>query len=112
VNYYGAGCYNCGGWNTAAAAATGAMVGMAAGAAIASSNANANTQAAAANAYSAGYAAGTATAAYAIGSMYATLPSGCVANMVNGKGYYTCGGAWFQACYGANGIYYKVIPVP
>ena len=28
VNYYGAGCYNCGGWSTAGAAAAGAAVGV------------------------------------------------------------------------------------
>src|SRR5439155_24861772 len=49
VNVYGAGCYNCGGWNAAGAAAAGVVVGMAAGAAVAS----ANTAAATSNAYSA-----------------------------------------------------------
>ena len=36
VNVYGSGCYNCGGWSTAAAAATGAAVGIIAGSAAAS----------------------------------------------------------------------------
>jgi len=44
VNYYGSGCYNCGGWSTAGAAAAGAAVGMAAGTAAASANTAANAQ--------------------------------------------------------------------
>ena len=70
VNYYGSGCYDCGGWNTAGAAAAGAAVGVVAGAAIGSANANA----AASNAYAAGVAAGSA---YPVGAIYATLPAGC-----------------------------------
>jgi hypothetical protein len=111
VNYYGSSCYNCGGWSTAGAVAAGAVVGMAAGAAIASSSASANTAAATSSAYSAGYAAGAANA-YAIGAIYATLPAGCQANIVNGMTYDLCGGAWFQPSYGANGVYYKVVPTP
>ncbi len=65
VNYYGSGCYNCGGWSTAGAAAAGAAVGLVTGAAIASSN----TAAATSSAYSAGVAAGSAntSAAYSAG---------------------------------------------
>ena len=62
VPYYAAGCYNCGG-----AAAAGAVVGMAAGAAIAS----ANTAAATSNAYAAGVATGSANTAVAYSSGYA-----------------------------------------
>ena len=61
VNVYGAGCYNCGGWSTAGAAAAGAAVGMVVGATAAS----ANTAAATSAAYSAGVAAG---ASYVMGA--------------------------------------------
>ena len=103
VNYYGSGCYNCGGWNTAGAAAAGMVVG----AAVASSAASANTAAATSAAYSAGVAAG-----YAMGAVYATLPAGCSPGTVNGKNYYVCGSAWFQPAYGANGVYYRVVAAP
>jgi len=109
VNYYGSGCYDCGGWSTAGAAAAGAMVGVAAGATIAS----ANTSAATSNAYSAGYAAGSAAnPTYPIGAIYATLPPGCTNPSINGMYYYLCGNTWFQPSYGANGVYYRVVPTP
>jgi hypothetical protein len=109
VNYYGSSCGNCGGWSTAGAVAAGAVVGMAAGAAVASADANAN----ASNAYSAGYAAGTASApTYAMNAIYATLPGGCAQAQVQGGTYYVCGGTWFQPSYGANGVYYRVVPAP
>jgi hypothetical protein len=108
VNYYGSSCYNCGGWSTAGAAAAGAAVGMAAGAAVAS----ANTAAATSSAYSAGYAAGATNTAYAMGAIYATLPAGCAGSTVAGTTYYHCGTTWFQPSYGANGVYYRVVPSP
>jgi hypothetical protein len=108
VNYYGSGCYNCGGWSTAGAAAAGAAVGMVAGAAMAS----ANTSAATSSAYSAGYAAGSANTAYAMGAIYATLPAGCIPSTVGGVAYDLCGSTWFQPSYGANGVYYRVVPAP
>ncbi len=108
VNYYGAGCANCGGWSTAGAAAAGAAVGAAAGAAVA----NANNQRANSNAYSAGYAAGSANTAYAMGAIYATVPAGCASPTVNGMTYYLCGDTWFQPSHGANGVYYRVVPAP
>jgi hypothetical protein len=107
VNYYGSGCYNCGGWSTAGAAAAGAAVGLAAGTAIGAASANA----ASTNAYAAGYAAGSA-ATYPIGAIYATLPSGCANPQVNGSFYYLCGNTWFKPCYGANGVYYRVVTTP
>jgi hypothetical protein len=61
VPYYASGCYNCGG-----AAAAGAVIGMAAGAAMAS----ANTAAATSNAYAAGVATGSAGTAAAYSSGY------------------------------------------
>lgn len=110
INNYGAGCYNCGGWNAGsawAAGVTGAAVGATVGAAAASSaNAAAN-----ANAYSAGYAAG-ATSAYAMGSVYPSLPPGCVYSPYSGVTYYKCGQIWFSPYYGANGMYYRVVPTP
>ncbi|BAN27546.1 hypothetical protein [Caballeronia insecticola] len=105
VNNYGSGCYNCGGWNTAGAAAAGAVVGVAAGVAVAS----ANNSVATANAYNAGVAAGTS---YAMGNVYPTLPAGCFRpSNVNGT-YYVCGNSWLAPAYGANGVYYRVVPAP
>jgi hypothetical protein len=109
VNYYGSGCYDCGGWSTAGAAAAGAAVGLAAGAAIGS----ANTAAATSSAYSAGYAAGSAAnPTYVMGAIYATLPAGCAAPTISGTTYYLCGNTWFKPYYGANGVYYRVVPTP
>jgi hypothetical protein len=123
-------CYNCGGWSAAGAAAVGMTAGMVTGAAIASSansasNANAyaagvaagsaNT-AATTNAYNAGVAAGVSmsgqTPGYTVGEIVAVLPAGCVTPTVNGKAYYLCGNTWFSAAYGANGVYYRVVPTP
>ena len=119
VPYYSAaGCYGC-------AAAAGAVVGMATGAAVAS----ASTAAAASTAYSSGYAAGSATTAatmsgaapvvassapitYAMGGNYAMLPAGCATPDVGGRTYFLCSNTWFQPLYGANGIYYHVVPTP
>jgi hypothetical protein len=81
VNYYGSTCSNCGGWNSAGAAAAGAVVGMAAGAAVASANKNAATS----NAYASGYAAGgSGDTGYAMGAIYATVPSGCASPSAEG----------------------------
>jgi len=105
VAVYGSSCSNCGGWSTAGAAAAGAAVGVVAGVAIASSN----TAAATSNAYNAGVVAG---ATYGMGAIYPTLPPGCITPNVGGATYYLCGNAWFQPSYGANGVYYRVIPTP
>jgi hypothetical protein len=112
VNYYGAGCYNCDG-STAGAAVAGAAVGVAVGAAVAS----ANTSAATANAYNAGYTAGAvntsaAQAVYSPGAIVVTLPAGCSSPNVRGQTYYLCGNTWFSPAYGANGVYYRVVPTP
>lgn len=116
VPYYGSTCYGC-------AAAAGAVVGMATGAAIASSN----NAAATSNAYAAGAAAGAASnqaaynagvaagaAQYAMGVSYASLPTGCQSAQVNSTTYYVCASTntWFQPSYGANGVFYKVVPAP
>ena len=109
VNYFGSSCGSCGGWSTAGAAAAGAAVGVVAGAAVAS----ANTNAAASNAYASGYVAGSAAnPTYAMGAIYATLPPGCATPSVQGVTYYLCGNTWFQPSYGANGVYYRVVPTP
>src|SRR5205807_109378 len=116
VNYYGSGCANCGGWAAAAAVTTAAVTG----AAVASANANAanaNAAAVSATAYNAGYNAGAtssaaATPTYTVGQIAATLPSGCITPTVQGTTYYLCGNTWFSAAFGANGVYYRVVPGP
>lgn len=109
VGYYQAGCYHCG---YGAAAAAGAVAGAAIGAAVGTSGANA----AAANANAAAAAAATASAypvAYQMGAVYAALPAGgCAMPQVNGATYYLCGNTWFSPSYGANGVYYRVVPTP
>jgi len=47
-----------------------------------------------------------------VGSIQATLPAGCAKPVVGGKTYYPCGNTWFKPCYGANGVYYRVITPP
>ena len=103
VPAYATGCYGC-------AAAAGAVVGVAAGAAVAS----ANKEAATSNAYAAGVAAGAASApvVYAMGANYAAIPAGCTEPIVRGTSYYLCGNTWFKPMYGANGVYYRVVPTP
>jgi hypothetical protein len=109
VNYYGHGCYNCGGWPVAGAVAAGAAVGIAAGTAVAA----ANTAAATSAVYSAGYTGGSSTATvYVMNAIYPTLPSGCASPNVGGTTYFSCGNTWFLPSYGANGVYYRVVPVP
>jgi len=97
-SYYGAGCYNCGGWAAAGAAAT---TGVALGATAATANQ--------AESYNAGFAAGSA---YALGAIYTNLPGGCVYNPVGTSTYYRCGTAWLSPAYGANGVYYRVVTAP
>lgn len=113
MNYYGAHCYNCGsGWATAGAAMAGAAVGAAAGAAAASSSAVAATSGAYSQGYIAGAAVATAAAPYQVGNIVATLPAGCGNADIGGKAYYVCNNTWFSVMYGANGVYYKVVPAP
>jgi hypothetical protein len=87
--------------------------------AVGATVASANTAAATSNAYNAGYVAGATTAApvpapvsnsFAMGAVYATLPAGCITPKVSGGTYYLCGNTWFQPAYGANGVYYRVVP--
>jgi hypothetical protein len=97
--YYGTGCYSCGGWGAAGAAVAGVAVGAAIGAT-------------AANVADANAAAAAATAGYAVGDVYAALPRGCAYDPVGSSAYYACGGVWFHPYYGANGLYYRVVPAP
>jgi len=98
--------------------------------------ASANSQAVASNAYAAGvvtgsastaaatsaaYGAGVATGAamasappanYSMGVNYAALPAGSMSINKSGATYYLNGNTWFQPSYGANGVYYTVVPAP
>ena len=96
--YYATGCYNCGGWSAAGAAAAGAAAGVVVGAAIGASAASS--------------AAPPPVSPYAIGTVYAVLPAGCSYAPVGGQTYYACNGVWFHPYYGANGLYYAVVPAP
>jgi hypothetical protein len=112
VNYYGAGCYYCGGWHAAGAAAVG-VTAAAAGTAVAMSAGAVNTAAAATSAYAAGVAAGSAIpTVYPMNAIYPTIPAGCTTPNVGGTTYFLCGNTWFQPFDGANGIYYRVVPTP
>jgi hypothetical protein len=69
--------------------------------------------AASANAYAAGLAAGAAAMpVYVMNDIYPALPTGCSYSLVPGLAYYNCAGTWFSPYYGANGMYYRVVPVP
>jgi hypothetical protein len=98
ANYYGARCYNCGGgsWGAppGAAVATGA-IGFAAGAVTGAAVANA---------------AAPAAPAYPVGAAYAALPGGCAYRPLARE--YDCGAMWLAPAYGANGLYYSVVPAP
>jgi hypothetical protein len=100
VNTYSTGCSNCGGWYAAGAAATGAVIGATA--------ANVNN----ANTYAEGYAAGAENTAYAMGAIYPTLPPGATIQTIGSATYYLYNGVWFSPSYGANGVYYRVVPTP
>jgi hypothetical protein len=77
-------------------------------------NTAAATTTATTTAYAQGYNAGvtTATVAYTTGQIVATVPAGCAQPVVQGVTYYLCGNTWFLPSYGANGVYYKVVPTP
>ncbi len=67
--------------------------------------------------YTAGVAAGVAVGGaasptYAMGGIYPAPPPGCAKPTVGGNTYYLCGNTWFQPNYGANGVYYRVVPTP
>lgn len=84
---------------------------MATGAAV-GAVAEANTQAAAsASSYAAGVATGEAIATPP-GGVYTTLPGNCLYKPTGATNYFQCGGMWLAPSYGANGLYYKVVPAP
>jgi len=45
-------------------------------------------------------------------AIYATLPAGATPATVGGATYYVSGSTWFQPSFGANGVYYRVVPAP
>ena len=57
-------------------------------------------------------AAAPATGTYLTGVNYASLPAGAMTIDKNGATYYLNGNTWFQPAYGANGVFYKVVPAP
>ena len=97
VNSYGAGCYNCGygGWGAAAA---GAAIGAAA----------VGTAAAAA----AAPVVAAPPAVWPIGMTVGYLPAGCVYVHRPIRSWYQCPAGWLEPVYGANGLYYRVVPAP
>jgi hypothetical protein len=74
--------------------------------------ANANAAAANANAAAANANAAAVNASYSMGEIVAAIPAGCAVPVVNGTTYYLCGNTWFTASYGANGVFYRVVPTP
>jgi hypothetical protein len=98
--------------NTAAATSSAYSAGVAAG--------SANTEAA----YSAGVATGAVAAGasttttvtvhttYVTGAIYPTVPAGAMVINKNNATYYLSGNTWFKPAFGANGIYYMVVPTP
>jgi hypothetical protein len=47
-----------------------------------------------------------------MGMSYAVLPSGASSMNLGGATYYVSNNVWFQPAYGANGVYYRVVPKP
>jgi hypothetical protein len=95
--------------NSAAASSSAYAAGVAAG--------SASTAATTAGAYNAGVAAGaagasTAAGSYVMGVNYSSLPPGAAAIPKGGVTYYLSGNTWFKPSYGANGVYYTVVPTP
>ncbi|WP_097139769.1 MULTISPECIES: hypothetical protein [unclassified Pseudomonas] len=108
------GCYNCGYHNDVSPAAA-AAVGMVAGAAIATVANQSAVASASNNAYGAGYSAGMMASApptMPMGSTFVSLPSGCGLRTVSGGTFYQCGNSWVRPAYGANGVFYTVVPMP
>lgn len=87
VGAYRPACFFCAAGAVAAGAAVGAAVGSASAEATAAST------------------------AYALGTTLTNLPTGCVL-VGGGTTFYQCGSAWLKPVFGANGVYYKVVPAP
>jgi hypothetical protein len=47
-----------------------------------------------------------------MGMAYASLPAGSMQINKNGSTYYLNGDTWFKPAYGANGVFYTVVPTP
>jgi hypothetical protein len=47
-----------------------------------------------------------------MGAVYAVLPAGTSEVTEHGATYYVSGNTWFQPAFGANGVYYRVVPAP
>jgi hypothetical protein len=47
-----------------------------------------------------------------MGAVYAALPAGAISINKGGTTYYISGNTFFQPSYGANGVYYRVVPSP
>ena len=88
---------------------------MVAGAAVATAaNQNAVAQASN-NSYGAGYNAGMMASApptMPMGSTFVSLPTGGGLRTMSGQTFYQCGNSWVRPAYGANGVFYTVVPMP
>ncbi|WP_199309831.1 hypothetical protein [Synechocystis sp. FACHB-383] len=62
--------------------------------------------------YAEGYAAGAESTAYVMGAICPTLPPRAAIRTIGNATYYLYNGVWFSPAYGANGVYYRVIPAP
>jgi len=51
-------------------------------------------------------------AALPVGAQVTTLPGVCSAVNVNNVMAYQCGTSWYRPFFGANGVYYQVVPPP
>lgn len=91
VPYYHPGCY----YDCGAAVAAGAAVGLAAGALAGAAVARTST-----------------IPAYPLGASFSALPAGAVHVDRAGVTYYQVGNSWFKPLFGANGVYYSVVPTP
>ena len=114
VNNYSSGCYNCG-YHDDISPAGAAVAGAAVGAAAANRNAyytNSYYNNGSNNDYNAGYAAGQASNPPAQGITTTTLPAGCSMNASESGTFYVCGSTWYKPSYGANGVFYTVVPAP
>ena len=47
-----------------------------------------------------------------MGMSYATVPPGSIQVAKNGQTYYLNGNTWFKPAFGANGVFYTVVPTP
>jgi hypothetical protein len=47
-----------------------------------------------------------------MGAIYPTLPPGATIQTIGNVTYYLYNGVWFSPSYGANGVYYRVVPTP